>query len=139
MLFSSLFFGPFALMVCIYVHIFCIVKKHQATRLRFRRAGSSFRPRASEALRSTSRQMAKNVKAVHTTLFILGKTEKVDLKDTKATKFLMYTYTIYTEDIFLAHVISNMQFFNFLSISSSFIFAFNNPVTQSLNASTRNF
>ncbi|EFN88898.1 Trace amine-associated receptor 4 [Harpegnathos saltator] len=72
MLFSSLFFGPFALMVCIYVHIFCIVKKHQATRLRFRRTGSSFRPRASEALRSTSRQMAKNVKAVHTTLFILG-------------------------------------------------------------------
>ncbi|KYN04066.1 Trace amine-associated receptor 3 [Cyphomyrmex costatus] len=72
MLFSSLFFGPFALMVCIYVHIFCIVKKHQATRLRFCRAGSSVRARASEALRNNSRQMARNVKAIHTTLYILG-------------------------------------------------------------------
>ncbi|XP_071573858.1 adrenocorticotropic hormone receptor-like [Temnothorax nylanderi] len=72
MLFSSLFFGPFALMVCIYVHIFCIVKRHQATRLRFRRTGSSVRARASEALRSNSRQMARNVKAIHTTLYILG-------------------------------------------------------------------
>ncbi|XP_011168340.2 trace amine-associated receptor 4 isoform X2 [Solenopsis invicta] len=72
MLFSSLFFGPFVLMVCIYVHIFCIVKKHQATRLRFRRAGSSTRARVSEALRSNSRQMARNVKAIHTTLYILG-------------------------------------------------------------------
>lgn len=72
MLFSSLFFGPFAAMICIYVHIFCIVKRHQATRLRFRRAGSSVRARASEALRSNSRQMARNVKAIHTTLYILG-------------------------------------------------------------------
>ncbi|XP_011877479.1 PREDICTED: trace amine-associated receptor 4-like isoform X2 [Vollenhovia emeryi] len=71
-LFSSLFFGPFALMICIYVHIFYIVKRHQATRLRFRRAGSSARARASEALRSNSRQMARNVKAIHTTLYILG-------------------------------------------------------------------
>lgn len=76
MLFSSLFFGPFALMVCIYIHIFCIVKRHQATRLRFRRAGSSVRARASETLRSNSRQMARNVKAIHTTLYILGKTTR---------------------------------------------------------------
>lgn len=72
MLFSSLFFAPFVLMVCIYIHIFCIVKRHQATRLRFRRAGSSARARASETLRSNSRQMARNVKAIHTTLYILG-------------------------------------------------------------------
>ncbi|CAL1680360.1 unnamed protein product [Lasius platythorax] len=72
MLFSSLFFGPFGLMVCIYIHIFCIVKKHQATRLRFRRAGSSVHGRTSEAMRSNSRQMTQNVKAVHTTLYILG-------------------------------------------------------------------
>ncbi|XP_036150264.1 trace amine-associated receptor 4-like [Monomorium pharaonis] len=74
MLFSSLFFGPFILMVCIYIHIFCIVKRHQAMRLRFHRAGSSVRARALEALRSNSRQMARNVKAIHTTLYILGKT-----------------------------------------------------------------
>ncbi|GAB1863998.1 Trace amine-associated receptor 4-like [Camponotus japonicus] len=72
MLFSSLFFGPFGLMVCIYIHIFCIVKKHQATRLRFRRAGFSIRGRTAEAMRNSYRQMARNVKAIHTTLYILG-------------------------------------------------------------------
>ncbi|XP_072743257.1 uncharacterized protein [Anoplolepis gracilipes] len=71
-LFSSLFFGPFGLMVCIYVHIFHIVKKHQATRLRFCRAGSSVRGRTTEAMNNNCRQMARNVKAVHTTLYILG-------------------------------------------------------------------
>ncbi|KAM0732736.1 Trace amine-associated receptor 3 [Formica fusca] len=71
-LFSSLFFGPFGLMVCIYIHIFCIVKKHQAMRLRFCRAGSSVRGKTAEAMRNNSRQMARNVKAVHTTLYILG-------------------------------------------------------------------
>jgi hypothetical protein len=76
-LFSSLFFGPFALMVCIYVHIFYIVKRHQATRLRFRRAGSSIRGRPSEMLRNNTKEMAQNVKAVQTTLYILGKIKKL--------------------------------------------------------------
>ncbi|XP_043286249.1 trace amine-associated receptor 4-like [Venturia canescens] len=76
MMFSSLFFAPFLLMVCIYFHIFCIVRKHQASRLRFRRAGSSFRrndgDKTEREEHSASQQMARNVKAINTTLFILG-------------------------------------------------------------------
>ncbi|XP_070164540.1 adrenocorticotropic hormone receptor-like [Polyergus mexicanus] len=72
MLFSSLFFAPFGLMVYIYIHIFCIVKKHQAMRLRFCRAGSSVRGKTAEAMPNNPGQMARNVKAVHTTLYILG-------------------------------------------------------------------
>jgi len=68
-------------MVCIYVHIFYIVKRHQATRLRFRRAGSTIRNRPSEMLRNT-KEMAQNVKAVQTTLYILGKIKKIELKMT---------------------------------------------------------
>ncbi|XP_025266717.1 trace amine-associated receptor 2-like [Camponotus floridanus] len=72
MLFSCLFFVPFGLMVCIYIHIFCIVKKHQATRMRFRTAGFSIRRRTAEAMRNSSNHMTRNVKAIHTTLYILG-------------------------------------------------------------------
>ncbi|XP_015517077.1 lysophosphatidic acid receptor 1-like [Neodiprion lecontei] len=71
LMFSSLFFGPFLLMVCIYTHIFCIVKRHQASRLKFSRAGSVHR--GPNSLRqNSSQQMARNVKAIHTTLYILG-------------------------------------------------------------------
>ncbi|KAK0092407.1 hypothetical protein PV326_001517 [Microctonus aethiopoides] len=72
-MFSSLFFGPFIFMVCIYVHIFYIVKKHQASRLRFSQAGSSFRRNEiTDTQRHASQQLARNVKAVYTTLYILG-------------------------------------------------------------------
>ncbi|XP_048515670.1 lysophosphatidic acid receptor 1-like [Athalia rosae] len=71
LMFSSLFFAPFLVMVCIYTHIFCIVKRHQASRLRFSRAGSLHR--GSKNLgQNSSQQMARNVKAIHTTLYILG-------------------------------------------------------------------
>ncbi|XP_012288800.1 lysophosphatidic acid receptor 1 [Orussus abietinus] len=71
-MFSSLFFAPFLLMVCIYSHIFCIVRKHQASRLRFSRAGSSRHRNNDNSQQSTPQQMVKNVKAIHTTLYILG-------------------------------------------------------------------
>lgn len=72
-MFSSLFFGPFVLMVCIYTHIFFIVRKHQALRLRFSQIGSSFRSNENCArVNNSFQQMAKNVKAIHTTLYILG-------------------------------------------------------------------
>ena len=73
-MFSSLFFGPFLFMVFIYGHIFVIVRKHQASRLRFSTAGSSFRRSGGIERQDhdTSQQMARNVKAIHTTLYILG-------------------------------------------------------------------
>ncbi|XP_067203754.1 trace amine-associated receptor 4-like isoform X2 [Linepithema humile] len=71
-LFSSLFFGPFVVMTCIYIHIFYIVKRHQAMRLRFCGAESFIRVNTSEVTRNNNRRMARNIKAINTTLYILG-------------------------------------------------------------------
>ncbi|XP_011315081.1 G-protein coupled receptor 12 isoform X1 [Fopius arisanus] len=72
-MFGSLFFGPFVLMVCIYAHIFHIVRKHQASRLRFSRVGLSFRRNGSNKIhQNTYHLLAKNIKAIRTTLLILG-------------------------------------------------------------------
>ncbi|XP_015608084.1 trace amine-associated receptor 8a [Cephus cinctus] len=71
LMFSSLFFCPFIVMVCIYTHIFHIVRKHQASRLRFSRAGSLHRG-TNGVQQNSSQQMARSVKAIHTTLYILG-------------------------------------------------------------------
>ncbi|XP_063986867.1 beta-2 adrenergic receptor-like [Diachasmimorpha longicaudata] len=72
-MFSSLFFGPFVIMVCIYAHIFHIVREHQALRLRFSRGGLSVHKSGSdEKDQHVYHRLVKNVKAIHTTLFILG-------------------------------------------------------------------
>lgn len=55
-IFSVLFFGPLIIMGVIYIHIFIIVKRHQASRLRFQ----------------NSQQLARSVKAIKTTVLILG-------------------------------------------------------------------
>jgi hypothetical protein len=55
-MFSILFFGPLMIMGVIYVHIFIIVRRHQASRLRFQ----------------NSQQLARSVKAIKTTVLILG-------------------------------------------------------------------
>ncbi|XP_059470314.1 melanocortin receptor 5-like [Neocloeon triangulifer] len=55
-LFSSMFFTPLIIMGVIYCHIFVIVKRHQASRRRFQ----------------NSNQLARSVKAVKTTVLILG-------------------------------------------------------------------
>nr|CAD7409056.1 unnamed protein product [Timema cristinae] len=94
MVFSSLFFGPFVVMLVIYTHIFAIVKRHQATRLRFSQMnhrtsckGDSSGSQQQQQVRSKGdvntltgadhkgaqqRQFARTVKAVYTTLLILG-------------------------------------------------------------------
>ncbi|XP_066581685.1 adenosine receptor A3-like [Prorops nasuta] len=71
-IFSCFFFGPLFIMACIYVHIFRIVKKHQALRLRFARTNASFYERDTKHLRNTTQQIMKNVKAMQTTFYILG-------------------------------------------------------------------
>jgi len=53
-------------------------------RLRFCRTGSFIRVNTSEITRNNIRQMARNVKAIHTTLYILGKIESV------ASKFILH-------------------------------------------------
>ncbi|XP_049829077.1 trace amine-associated receptor 4-like [Schistocerca gregaria] len=68
--FSSLFFGPLLLMLLIYSHIFVIVQRHQASRLRFSRM--KYVQEWNCPQKKRSRQMARNVKAVYTTLLILG-------------------------------------------------------------------
>ncbi|XP_049786038.1 beta-3 adrenergic receptor-like [Schistocerca cancellata] len=68
--FSSLFFGPLLLMAIIYAHIFVIVRRHQASRLRFSRA--SLRTTTSTSTGGANQQMARSVKAIRTTLLILG-------------------------------------------------------------------
>lgn len=55
-MFSILFFGPLLIMGIIYIHIFIIVRRHQASRLRFQ----------------NSQQLARSVKAIKTTVLILG-------------------------------------------------------------------
>jgi len=55
-IFSSMFFAPLGVMGVIYCHIFVIVQRHQATRRRFQ----------------NSNQLARSVKAVKTTVLILG-------------------------------------------------------------------
>ncbi|XP_063244833.1 trace amine-associated receptor 3-like [Bacillus rossius redtenbacheri] len=67
--FSSLFFTPLAVMLVIYAHIFAIVRRHQAHRLRFSRGS---RHGDAERLQQRQRQISGAVKAVHTTLLILG-------------------------------------------------------------------
>ncbi|XP_049813918.1 trace amine-associated receptor 8a-like [Schistocerca nitens] len=68
--FSSLFFGPLLLMAIIYAHIFVIVRRHQASRLRFSRA--SLRTTHHHQHQHSNQQMARSVKAIRTTLLILG-------------------------------------------------------------------
>ncbi|KAG5343173.1 GP119 protein, partial [Acromyrmex heyeri] len=70
--FSNLVFWPFILMVYIYIHILYIVKRHQTIRLRFYEAGSPAQIRAALRKNSNIRQMTRNFRAVHTTLYILG-------------------------------------------------------------------
>jgi len=55
-IFSSMFFAPLGVMGVIYCHIFVIVRRHQASRRRFQ----------------NSNQLARSVKAVKTTVLILG-------------------------------------------------------------------
>ncbi|XP_069668840.1 melanocortin receptor 5-like [Periplaneta americana] len=77
-IFSSLFFGPLLLMFIIYMHIFSIVRQHQVNRLRFSQINHGSRHHNSNGNSSSSssgphnQQMARSVKAIHTTLFILG-------------------------------------------------------------------
>ncbi|PSN54542.1 hypothetical protein C0J52_07093 [Blattella germanica] len=75
-MFSVLFFVPLGLMIFIYLHIFIIVREHQVNRERWSQinhGGSRHQnPNANNAHNSNQQQMVKNVKAVYTTLFILG-------------------------------------------------------------------
>jgi hypothetical protein len=68
--FSALFFAPLLLMFVIYMHIFSIVRRHQVNRLRLSQMNHGSRHRSSSG--SGSQQMTRSVKAIHTTLFILG-------------------------------------------------------------------
>jgi len=68
--FSVLFFAPLLLMFIIYMHIFSIVRRHQVNRLRFSQINHGYRHHSSSS--SNSQQMTRSVKAIHTTLFILG-------------------------------------------------------------------
>jgi hypothetical protein len=81
-LFSVLFFAPLLLMFVIYMHIFSIVRRHQVNRLRFSQISHGSRhtsgtsahgPSGTGTGTGTSGQhMTRSVKAIHTTLFILG-------------------------------------------------------------------
>lgn len=66
--FSSLFFAPLILMLFIYTHIFFIVRRHQEGRLRI----SGVTHRCNNYSTQQNQQMARNVKAIYTTLLILG-------------------------------------------------------------------
>jgi hypothetical protein len=68
--FSALFFAPLVLMFVIYMHIFSIVRRHQVNRLRLSQLSHGSRHHGSAG--STNQQMTRSVKAIHTTLFILG-------------------------------------------------------------------
>jgi melanocortin 2 receptor len=74
--FSVLFFAPLLLMFVIYMHIFSIVRRHQVNRLRFSQINHGSRHQSSTSghtsSASNSQQMTRSVKAIHTTLFILG-------------------------------------------------------------------
>ncbi|XP_033611615.1 adenosine receptor A1-like [Cryptotermes secundus] len=73
--FSVLFFAPLLLMLIIYMHIFSIVRRHQVNRLRFSQINHGSRHHSSNghgSSGSNSQQMTRSVKAIHTTLFILG-------------------------------------------------------------------
>ncbi|XP_067004178.2 glucose-dependent insulinotropic receptor-like [Anabrus simplex] len=77
--FATLIFVPFLVMLVIYSHIFIIVRHHQSVREVLLRE-SSVRPRRNQRnnhssgtmQQNTQQQMAKNVKAIYTTMFILG-------------------------------------------------------------------
>ncbi|XP_011053863.1 PREDICTED: octopamine receptor beta-2R-like [Acromyrmex echinatior] len=71
-IFSNLVFWPFVLMVYIYIHILYIVKRHQTIRLRFYETGSPAQIRTTLRKNSNIKQMTRNFRAVHTTLYILG-------------------------------------------------------------------
>lgn len=70
-IFSSMFFGPLLLMVFIYTHIFVIVRRHQQGRLRFSKLNHSYCNHQKHRQQQTQ-QMTRNVKAIYTTLLILG-------------------------------------------------------------------
>ena len=73
--FSVLFFAPLLLMFIIYTHIFAIVRRHQGSRLQFSQHNQGSRHHSTNANSSSgsnSQQMTRNVKAIYTTLFILG-------------------------------------------------------------------
>jgi hypothetical protein len=74
--FSALFFAPLLLMSIIYMHIFAIVRRHQGNRLQFSQHNQGSRHHSTNANSSSSgssnQQMTRNVKAIYTTLFILG-------------------------------------------------------------------
>ncbi|BES98197.1 7 transmembrane receptor (rhodopsin family) [Nesidiocoris tenuis] len=67
---SLVFFTSVSLIVLIYLHIYILVKRHQANRNRFRRVGSTYSRTGSQ----TERQQAqnRNEKAFWTTLIIVG-------------------------------------------------------------------
>ncbi|XP_067004292.2 glucose-dependent insulinotropic receptor [Anabrus simplex] len=83
--FATLFFVPFLVMLVVYSHIFIIVRRHQSAREELLRDGT-IRAHQNHRLNSMSRnshssgateqsrhqQMARNVKAIYTTMFILG-------------------------------------------------------------------
>lgn len=75
LVFSSLFFVPLILMVFCYTHILLLVRKQQKVWAQLSRSGST-RYRgvrsARHGVNSQQRQMEGNVKAIHTTLLILG-------------------------------------------------------------------
>ncbi|XP_031346455.1 beta-2 adrenergic receptor-like [Photinus pyralis] len=73
--FSSLFFVPLILMIFCYTHILLLVRKQQKIWSQLSRSGST-RYRGvrtnRHGINSQQRQMEGNVKAIYTTLFILG-------------------------------------------------------------------
>lgn len=75
LVFSSLFFVPLVLMVFFYTHILFLVRKQQRVWAQLSRSGSTrYRGVRSgrHGINSQQRQMEGNVKAIHTTLLILG-------------------------------------------------------------------
>ncbi|XP_018327240.1 trace amine-associated receptor 6-like isoform X1 [Agrilus planipennis] len=71
MFFASLFIIPLILMIFCYTHILIIVKRQQKVWSQLRRTGSS-RYRANRGVSSQQREMEGNLKAIYTTLLILG-------------------------------------------------------------------
>ncbi|KAJ9584830.1 hypothetical protein L9F63_020827, partial [Diploptera punctata] len=74
-IFSTMFFVPLALMIIIYLHIFSIIREHQVNRLRMSQINHGSRNQSSNGKSTTTsnhQQMVRNVKAIYTTLLILG-------------------------------------------------------------------
>ncbi|XP_014240392.1 melanocortin receptor 4-like [Cimex lectularius] len=67
---SYIFLGSLVLMAAIYIHIYLLVRKHQANRNKFRRAGSTY-SRSSQMAENHQNQR-RNEKALCTTLLIVG-------------------------------------------------------------------